>query len=200
MDRPKAEALLERAALEADRTTRHLLVGAALADVLSVEPIVVGGVAEDFYTGDRYKPTDLDMCAPISREDMKRLRALGFEREGRHWFHEATHVAVEFPDERIDGDERRTRIVDLGIASVKMIGLDDLYLDRLRQATMTERDADVAFLGAVAIAAARFEEIDWRYVKRVIARVSVEEPAIGRAMQGRNRRARRRAKDAIAGA
>src|SRR5207249_7906340 len=124
--------------------------------VLSSDPIVVGGLAEDYYTDDKYKPTDLDLCAFLTQEDRQHLRALAFEREGRHWYHEATHVAVEFPDERIDGDESRTETVDFGNGSARIIGLDDLYLDRLRQATMTESEGDVAFMGAVAIAASRF--------------------------------------------
>ena len=160
---------------------------------------MVGGLAEDFYAHDFYQPTDLDVCAPLSRDDRRRLGELGFSKEGRHWFHEASRVAVEFPDERIDGDETRTLLVDVGGGSARLIGVDDLYLDRVRQATMTKNENDIAFVGAVAIAAARFEEMDWKYVRRRIAEIAVAEPMIGESMKKLNRRARTRAGRAISG-
>ncbi|MHB8512004.1 MAG: hypothetical protein ACYDCC_07450 [Actinomycetota bacterium] len=192
-----AQGLLSRAATESNRVIRHLLVAASVAQVLSSEPIVVGGVAEDFYTGDNYRPTDLDMCAPISTTDRDQLRRLGFQREGRHWFHEGTSVALEFPEDFIDGSESRTQTIEFDLGSVRIIGLDDLYLDRLRQSTMTDSEGNVSFIGAVAIAAARFEELDWSYIRKQINRIRKDEPMIGEAMARHNRRVRRRARAAI---
>ncbi len=173
------------------------MVAAAVREVLSSDPIVVGGLAEDYYTDDRYNPTDLDLCAFITEEDEQRLETLGFERDGRHWYQEATRVAVEFPDDRIDGDESRTETVDFGEGAARIIGLDDLYLDRLRQATMTESEGNIAFIGAVAIAASRFEDLDWKYVRRRIRDIRVVEQGIGAGMASLNERVRRRARKAI---
>ncbi|HEX9775354.1 MAG TPA: hypothetical protein VGB83_07220 [Actinomycetota bacterium] len=199
MDISKALELLERAAAEPDRIRRHLMVAAAIGQVLSSEPFVVGGLAEDFYTNDRYTPTDLDLCAPLTAEDGDRFRQLGFERDGRHWYHEPTRVAVEFPDERIDGDESRAETVEFDGCAVKIIGLDDLYLDRLRQATMTESEADIAFVGAVAVAASRFEDLDWRYIRSRIGDIRRAERMIGESMSRLNPRVRRKARKAING-
>lgn len=197
MNVSNARILLQRAAAEPDRVRRHLVVAAALREILSSEPIVVGGLAEDFYTHDQYNPTDLDLCGFLTQQDRQRLNEFGFERDGRHWYHEQARVAVEFPDDRIDGDEARTIIVDFDIGAARIIGLDDLYLDRLRQATMTESEGDIAFIGAVAIAAARFEDLDWRYIRRRLTAIRTDEPATGASMTTLNTRARRRARSAI---
>jgi hypothetical protein len=100
----RAETLLERASRERDRLLRHLLVAAALREVLEVEPVVVGGTAEEFHSGAPYHETDLDVCGELRGDEPALLRSLGFRRRGRHWFHDASKVAVEFPDTRIDGD------------------------------------------------------------------------------------------------
>lgn len=197
MNDSKTRALLARAVAEPDRVRRHLLVAAALRETLSAEPIVVGGLAEDYYTGDRYNPTDLGLCAPFVKSDERTLVDLGFRREDRHWYHENARVAVEFPDSRIDGDESRTELVDVGGGAARLIGLDDLYLDRLRQATMTEAQNRIAYLGAVAIAASRFEDIDWVYVRTRIRDVRSSEPETGAAMAKLNRHVRTKARTSI---
>ncbi len=51
----------------------------------------------------------------------------------------------------------------MGGSTVYIIGVDDLYLDRLRQST-AERTAGQRFYSALAIASARYEEMDFRYI------------------------------------
>src|SRR5436190_2110398 len=82
---------------------------AALRRILSHDPIVVGGTAEEYWTAADYHETDLDMCVQLSKVDRSTLAGYGFEREGRHWVSELGKytVAVEFPESRIDGDEDR---------------------------------------------------------------------------------------------
>jgi len=194
----RARELLAHAGVEPDRLQRHLLVAAALREVLSREPIVVGGTAEDLYTGDVYVETDLDLCGWVSPEENGLLRDLGFTRRGRHWFHASSKIAVEFPEPRIDGDEARVvrRAVGSGIAAV--IGVDDLYLDRIRQATADERNADSeAARAALAVAVASYEEIDWRYVERSIEATEKDNPLLGQPMRTVHSRVRRRLLSAL---
>lgn len=191
-----AEELLRLASVEKIRLVRHLLVAAALRELLSAEPIVVGGTAEEFYTADEYHETDLDVCAWLSSEEETLLTDLGFERRGRHWVHLASKVPVEFPEARIDGDEARVRYEQVGAGQAAIIGVEDLYLDRIRQATM-DPDADtVSFHSALAIGAAAFDSIDWPYVEQRIESTIDVDPVLGKLMKYLDRRIRRRIRKA----
>jgi hypothetical protein len=192
----RARDLLALASHERSRLARHLLVAAALREVMSSEPIVVGGTAEEFWTAAEYHPTDLDLCAPLTERDRAALRTLGFSKEGRHWVHSDVEVAVEFPDARIDGDESRTREVRAGPGKARIIGLDDLYLDRLRQSTVSDHEG-VEFYSALAVAAAAYENIDWPYVRARIKAIERTDPHVGQTMRRNDRTIRRRARQAM---
>jgi len=188
-----APDLLARARREPIRLQRHLLVAAALREVLDPDPIVVGGTAEEYWTGAPYHPTDLDMCVPLSPANTAALRRLGFRRDGRHWIHPEIEVAVEFPEAFIDGDEGRTREIELGNGTARIIGVDDLYLDRLRQSTISDREG-LEFKSALAVAAAAYEAIDWPYVDARLRGLLTDDPPLGTAMARHDRTIRRRAR------
>lgn len=189
----KAERLLKRAARERNRLRRHLLVAAALRESLPHDVIVVGGTAEEYWTRDSYHETDLDVCTPVLPNDRKTLERLHFEMEGRHWYHAGARVAVEFADSAIDGDPTRSVLERVpGGSAARIIGADDLYLDRLRQATMNEGVEDVHFQSSLAVAAACFDIIDWRYVRSRLQHIERGDRLVGSAMQRVNRVIRRR--------
>ena len=197
MTASKAEQLLKRAAKEKNRLRRHLLVAAALGESLPHDVIVVGGTAEEYWTRDAYHETDLDVCAPILANDRKTLARLGFEREGRHWYHADARVAVEFPDASIDGDPTRSVLARVaGGSAARIIGVDDLYLDRLRQATMSEGAEDVHFHSTLAVAAACLDLIDWRYVRSRLQMIEGGDRLVGSAMRRVNMVIRRRVRAA----
>lgn len=173
-------------------------MAAALREALTHEPVVVGGTAEEYHAAAGYHETDLDVCAPLSKDDRAQLARLGFTRHGRHWFHAASKVAVEFPDTRIDGDDGRIERFRVSTGMVAMIGLDDLYLDRLRQATAPFRpEASVEFASALAVAAACFDRIDRRYILRRIAEIEASEPSVGARMRALDSKIRRRVRRAL---
>ena len=196
-----AEALLREAAQTEDRLRRHLLVAAALREVLEREPVVVGGTAEEFQSGAPYHETDLDVCGVVSAQERETLRSLGFRKRGRHWFHDASHVAVEVPDERIDGDADRIERVAVGSGTAAIIGVDDLYLDRLRQATapLSDEEGSIEFHSALAVATGAFDRIDRRYVLRRIRHIEQREGSVGSRMRRLDSRIRRLAKRAQTG-
>jgi hypothetical protein len=105
-------------------------------------------------------------------------------------------VAVEFPDERIDGDTDRIERVDVGPGTAAIIGVDDLYLDRLRQATapISNVESSVEFHSALAVATGAFERIDRKYILRRIREIEAREGRIGTRMRELDSRIRRRAK------
>jgi hypothetical protein len=145
--------------------------------------MIASGTAQEYWTVGGYHETDLDLCTPLVQEAIRALEEAGFSREGRHWRRKDVAVAVEFPDSRIDGDEGRTVLVRAGPGRARVIGVEDLYLDRLRQATATEDLEGDAFHMALAIAGARFAAIDWRYVRRRIREIEEDERSVGASMR-----------------
>ena len=200
MSGSRAEALLRKAAAERDRSRRHLLVAAALRETLRVEPIVVGGTAEEIQSGSPYHETDLDLCGVVAPDERAVLRGLGFRKRGRHWFHDASKVAVEFPDTRIEGDEARVERIRVGGGTALMIGIDDLYLDRLRQATapLANLEGSIEFHSALAVAAGGLDRIDRRYVLARIREIERSEGRIGERMRQLDSLIRRRVRRALA--
>lgn len=198
MSGSRAEAILTKAAREPNRLRRHLLVAAALREVLAREPVVVGGTAEEYQSGFPYHETDLDVCGVVSQAERGTLRAIGFRKRGRHWYHDASEVAVEFPDDRIDGDEDRIERVAVGRGEAAVIGVDDLYLDRLRQATapISNVEGSIQFHSALAVATGAFDRLDRRYVLRRIREIERSEGRVGAALRALDSRLRVLAKRA----
>jgi hypothetical protein len=178
----KAEKLLSEAATAKNRLQRHLFVAAALTEVLDREPIVVGGTAQEYHTAMEYHETDLDLVGWVSKKEEPLLRRLGFRKWGRHWFHEPSNVAVEFPESRLAGDESRILHHKVSGGTVALIGVDDLYLDRVRQAKANRRETSTEFRSAVAVGVAAAEMIDWRYVARQIQKTRQRDPLLGKEM------------------
>ena len=157
----------------------------------------MGGTAEDVYTGDVYRETDLDLCGWVTRDERSLLtRDLGFVEDGRHLVHDASKVAVEFPENFIEGDESRIKRMEVRPGSyVAMIGVDDLYLDRVRQATAMSSESshpDINETAALAVAVAAYDDIDWRYVDRAIRDTEKRDPALGGLMRKIHHRVRRK--------
>jgi hypothetical protein len=171
-----------------------------MREALRVEPVVVGGTAEEYQSGSPYHETDLDLCGTVAPGERELLRQLGFRKRGRHWFHEASSVAVGFPDTRIDGDLDRIERIRVGGGTAAMIGIDDLYLDRLRQATarLANVEASVEYHSALAVAAGGFDRIDRRYVLGRIREIERSEGRIGQRMRKLDSRIRRRVRRALA--
>lgn len=144
---------------------------------------MVGGTAEEYWTADEYQQTDLDLCVLLDAKGKRILTDAGFKQHGRHWVREDIAVAVEFPDSRIDGDVSRTVLVPVGGGAARLIGVDDLYLDRLRQATVREEAEGTEFHSALAVAVACFEQIDWGYVRKQIDEALKSESVAGKSMR-----------------
>lgn len=191
MNVSKARRLLSEAAAARRRLQRHLLVAAALGEVLEQEPIVVGGTAEEFHTAALYHETDLDLVSHVGKGEASVLERLGFQKHGRHWFHRASKVAVEFPESRLDGDLRRVYRRRVRSGSVAIIGVDDLYLDRVRQATANPTAGSIEYNSALAVGSAAHDRIDWRYVVGRIRATEESDPSLGREMRTIDNRIRR---------
>ncbi len=110
------------------------IISSALKTV-GIEPIVVGGFAVEFYTLGSYTTHDIDLVIGKHQEADKIFKKLGFTKEGRHWYHEETDIAVESPASVLeDADYDKVTEVKAEEFTVYLIGIEDLILDRLRAA------------------------------------------------------------------
>ena len=73
-------------------------------------------------------------------------------------------------------------------------GGEDLYLDRVRQATGGWPVEDVSFDAAFELALTNYVTMDWEYVRGRLRRLVSRERRIGALMMGINRRVRARAR------
>jgi hypothetical protein len=168
-----------------------------LTALLSKELIVVGGTAEEYWAGGEYHPTDLDLCPRPSQSDLKALESVGLHKIGRHWTRDDLPVAVEFPG---SGDGIETTVtIKIGGVSIRMISCEDLYLDRVRQATVTWPREDVSFDSALEIALTNYATMDWDYVRGRLRVTLSRERTVGTLMVSANRRVRARARRGAAG-
>lgn len=188
-----AHELLHLAATEPIRLQRHLLVAAALRSALRVEPVVVGGTAEEFWTSDDYHQTDLDLCAPIGPAERTILATLGFRKSGRHWVNPDVTVAVEFPESEIDGDYSRTELIEVRTGTARLISREDLYFDRVLQATADAGEIG-RFQSALAIAVTGYETMDWPYVAARLRTVQQTNGVVGSSARRIDSKIRRRAR------
>jgi len=193
----QAEKLLRLVPKAKRPLNQRLLVAAALSALMRPPPIVVGGTAEEFWTGDEYHPTDLDLIPGPSRADQAAFRKLGFKKEGRHWVREDIPIATEFPHDE-SFEVRRTFDEKVADVVVKIIGVDDLYLDRLGQSTSTMNVRDQHFSSLLAVALTNWEKLEWSYIETRIAEVIKAKPALGDGMRTMHRRCRRTVRNALA--
>jgi hypothetical protein len=171
------EQLRDRALDAAPDSAERILLGAALFDTLTDDRMVlVGGGAQVTHTGIG-RITDIDVVGVVSEHDAIRLAAAGFHREGRHWVLEGEEsaIAVEVPADRLTAEEE-TEVVDLGGATVEIISVTDLMMDRLVQAT---DGAPVTHDEAVQLAIAAHDRIDWDRLMHRAADVARAEPFLG---------------------
>ncbi|HKC20567.1 MAG TPA: hypothetical protein VKE27_13165, partial [Candidatus Dormibacteraeota bacterium] len=111
------------------------------------------------------------------------------------WVREDLPVALEFPGS--GEDIRRTIDLDIEGLKVRLISCEDLYLDRMRQATVAWPREDVSFDSALAIALANYREMDWPYISLAIRAAAKSSPRVGESMKAVSRRIRARARRAV---
>ncbi|MGV8124653.1 MAG: DUF6036 family nucleotidyltransferase [Candidatus Xenobiia bacterium LiM19] len=95
-------------------------------------PVVVGGLALEFYSTGGYSTGDIDLIYPDSELCGKTLAEWGFNKEGRHWINEELELFVEIPGSFLpEGERKRTVTIEIEGMTVCMIGVEDLIIDRL---------------------------------------------------------------------
>lgn len=134
-------------------------------------PTVVGGLAVETYTAGGYTTLDVDMIAADDALVTRVMGALGFHRKRghRHYEHPNLDALVEFPPGPLEGsDDRIARIVLDSGGELRVIGIEDIILDRVSAYVhwdkRRENSADAA--QAVLLIVAQRDKIDHEYLRR----------------------------------
>jgi len=122
-----AETELEKKLLIVGELTRRL-------ESEGVRPIIVGGTAVEIYSAGEYQSYDVDLVVAQRERAIQALEAMGFQREGRVWYHPNWDAVVEIPDIQLSGDMARISTVEIDGYQIHCIGLEDLIIDRLNAA------------------------------------------------------------------
>ena len=122
---------------------------------------------------------------PSRRELRERVRRVLGDYEFDPWERDPSPAEVE------------SLLVD-GLTRERFSRVDDLYVDRLRQATAPLLpEGSIEFRSARAVAAGAFDRIDRRYVLSCIRAIERTDPPLGRRLRDLDTRIRRRVRKAF---
>jgi hypothetical protein len=173
----RARRALEHAEQASDEIDRSVWLAKAADHAIEGKAVLVGGAAVNLHTGS-YRPTDIDMCAYLNKEDRLMLKDLGFDhRHGDHFaytFGDGETWLLEFPASQVDGDVTSIRLTSDEILQV--ISLESLIVDRVLQAT---DGTGVTFDEAVRLCVAVMESADWDRVKVDVLERGQLQPGLG---------------------
>ena len=161
------ELSLPSIAEETDDFKRKLLFLCWLSNELkedNVEFVVVGGSAVELYSFGKYLSGDIDIVSSSSSKIGEKLENLGFVKHGKDWISEELRLFLEIPASTLAGDPSRVWEVEISEGlSVKIIGIEDLIVDRLNACVHWKYETDCEWASYLI---RKFEsEIDSDYLK-----------------------------------
>jgi hypothetical protein len=121
------ERLLESAAI----IQRELLE-------VGVSSVLVGGLAVAYWTSGLHVTGDIDVLMPTSAKANALLQELGFTRHGRMWALEELEIEFEAPGWAPSENEEIVEIETPGDRTLKILGLEDILIWRLREFVVWE--------------------------------------------------------------
>lgn len=129
----KLQSLLKKASEEKELAKRGIKIAAVIAEALrqiGENPVLVGGVAVEFYTEGGYATKDIDMVAVGGKPLQAVMQELGFERRGKDYLNKNLQIYIEFPSEALNASEKYDE-VDVDGIPLRIISIEDLIVDRL---------------------------------------------------------------------
>lgn len=168
---------LETIAKETDDFKRKLLFLCWLNSEMKrdgVDFVVVGGSAVELYSFGKYLSADMDIISSASHLIGEKLERLGFVKKGKDWISEELRLFIEIPSNVLAGDISRVREVEFDEdLSVKVIGIEDLIVDRLNSCVHWKYETDCEWASYLL---KKFEkDLDLRYLKERAAMEHVDE-------------------------
>lgn len=124
---PKFDKMLEFSAMITEYFERE-----------GIRPVIVGGLSVEIYTRSHYTTHDIDFVSVGWEKYNKLLISLGFERNTRVWYHEDLELAIEVPDNYLEGDPEKVLEIELlSGRKVFVIGVEDIIIHRLESAVVS---------------------------------------------------------------
>ena len=131
---------------------------------------LVGGQAVETYTAGQFPTGDIDVTTSDSATTQKVLKSLGFEEIGMIWLNKplgiAFHIVGYFPPER-------SRTIRIGPYKARIVGVEELILDRLSAAKFWNIPADYE---KAKVLYDNFEkQIDKDYLREIAKKKKVDD-------------------------
>lgn len=125
---PKHEKMMEICALLTEYFKKY-----------NIKPIIVGGLSVEIYTRNNYSTYDIDLITDgRDKFDTLLTNELGFLKKGRSWYHEELEIAIEIPDNFLEGNKEKVIHMELENGrSIFVIGIEDIIIHRLESAIVS---------------------------------------------------------------
>ena len=141
-----AQSVAPRLRKEPDELARKMLLIGYLTERLEKKRpesvYIVGGQAVETYTAGQFKTGDIDIVTPDSKAAEEILSRMGFEREGIIWLNKTLGLAIHIVGSFAKNSEK-ARIVHAGPYKVRIVGVEDLIVDRLAAAKFCNSQVDL---------------------------------------------------------
>jgi hypothetical protein len=173
---PRARAIVSQLKKEPNELRRKMLLLGYVTDRLdrkSQSIYLVGGQAVETYTAGQFTTGDIDITTTDREATEEILGRIGFKREGMVWINEAISVAVHIVD-LIPNRTEKTRLIHVGPYTVRVVGVEDLIIDRLAAAKFWKSDRDGEQARALFNAFAK--QIDMKYLRKRAREEKVDLP------------------------
>jgi len=141
-----AQSVVPRLRKEPDELVRKMLLIGYLTERLEKKKpesvYIVGGQAVETYTAGQFRTGDIDIVTPDSKAAEKILKRMGFEREGMVWLNKTLGLAIHIVGLFAKNSEK-ARIIHAGPYKVRIVGVEDLIVDRLVAAKFWNSQVDL---------------------------------------------------------
>lgn len=168
-DYPRLSDPLQKARKMERGFQRNIYVMAILTKKLEkkgIKPVIVGGVAVEFYTRDWYATGDIDLAIGKSKKKVfdDLMEEMGFVKKGRLWARVDLGLYIETPADIRDINMERVTVVETDEGEAYVIGIEDIIFDRIQAAEHWKSEADRE--QATRMAILFYDVIDWNYLKK----------------------------------
>jgi hypothetical protein len=172
----RAKALIPQLKREPNPQKMKMLLLGYVTDRLEKESqsiYLVGGQAVETYTGGQFLTGDIDITTTDSKATEKILASLGFKQIGMIWLNKELGVAIQIVGSFLTGSLERTLTIQAGPYNVKVIGVEDLIVDRLAHAKLWKSPGDLE--KAKVLYASFKRQIDENYLREIAKKRNVED-------------------------